>query len=115
MSEDEDSYRIIPSEEEVRREAVNKMVECSILGERVAEMEVDINNLRYLLKLLDEVTVDKDEDVRIDPRPVYRRIRSEIMSLMCQQMDMEVRIESLRDEIDNTEGMSNVKVIVKKL
>ena len=49
MSEDEDSYRIIPSEEEVRREAVNKMVECSILGERVAEMEVDINNLRYLL------------------------------------------------------------------
>ncbi len=115
QSDDVDSYHILPSEEEVRREAVGKLVECSILKDRVADMDRDINNLRYLLKILDETIPTRDEEGNVDIRPVYRRLRKEIMDLTCQQMDMEERMDSLQKEVDNMECMSNVKVVVKKL
>ncbi|MBO5669017.1 MAG: hypothetical protein J6R75_01465 [Candidatus Methanomethylophilaceae archaeon] len=115
MSEDEETYHIVPTEEEVRREAVGKIVECSILKDRIAEMESDIANLRYLIQLLDETTPSKDADGRVDIRPVYKTLRARIMEIMCQQMDLEQRMDALQNDIENTEGMANVKVIVKKL
>ena len=115
MSDDEETYHIVPSEEEVRREAVGKIIECSILKDRIAEMESDIANLRYLLQLLDETAPSKDADGRVDIRPVYRTIRSKIMEIMCQQMDFEQRMDSLQKDIESTDGMSNIKVVVKRL
>ena len=114
MGED-DTYHIMPTEEEIRREAVGKIVECSIIKDQVAEMEKEITNLRYLLKILDETVPTRDDDGNVDIRPVYKRIRKEIMDILCRQMDLEQRMDVLQKEIDNTECMSNVKVVVKKL
>lgn len=115
QSDDADSYHILPSEDEVRREAVGKLVECSILKDRVADIGRDIDNLRYLLKILDDTIPTRDEGGNVDIRPVYRRLRKEIMDLTCQQMDMEERMDALQREVNDTECMSNVKVVVKKL
>ena len=114
MDED-DTYRIMPTEEEIRREAVRKVVECSIMKDQIAEMERDISNLRYMLQILDETVPIRDDDGNVDIRPVYKRVRKEIMDILCRQMDLEQRMDVLQKEIDNTECLSNVKVVVKKL
>lgn len=78
-------------------------------------MEGDIANLRYLLDLLDETAPSKDGDGRVDILPVYREIRARISGIMCQQKDLEERLDVLRKQIDSTDGMSNVKVLVKRI
>jgi hypothetical protein len=94
---------------------VGNIVECSIIKDQIAEMEKEITNLRYLLSLLDETIPNKGEDGNVDIRPVYVRIRKEIMGIMCRQMDLEQRMDAIQKEIDSTECMPNVKVVVKKL
>lgn len=114
MSDDE-TYRILQTEEEIRREALNKVVECSILRDRIASLENDISNLRYLIELLDETAPSKDECGRVDILPVYREIRARIMAIMCKQKEMEERICVLKEDIDSTGAMSNMKVVIKRL
>jgi len=115
MSDEEDNYQILPTEEEVRREAVGKLVECSILKDRLIDLERDIANLRYLAELLDESAVTMDENGHVDVRPVYREIRARVMAMQCEQKVMEDRIHELKGEMDGMDALSNVKVVVKKL
>lgn len=115
MTGDEEVYRIIPSEEELRREAMNKLVECSIIKDRINEMNSTIEDLNYLLRLLDDTTPTKDANGRVDIRPVYREIRRRIMAIMCEQKEMEERILSIKSELGDTDHISNMKVIVKRL
>lgn len=113
--DDDDSYQIVPGPEELRRQAVGKLVECSIISNKLAEMEAKMDNLREFLRILDEFTPIRDDNGHVDILPVYREIRARMMSIACEERVLEERLLELRKDIENGEDMSNVKVIVKKL
>ena len=115
MSEDNDSYRIMPTEDELRRACVNKLLEKTVIMNEIAAMDMKIDNLSHFIELLDTELKDRHADGTADVRPIYAKLRGEISALMCKQMELEQRRDDLDKEIEDLNvDVPNMKVIVKR-
>ena len=115
MSEDNDSYRIMPTEDELRRACVNKLLEKTVIMNEIAAMDMKIDNLSHFIELLDTGLKDRHADGTADVRPIYAKLRGEISALMCKQMELEQRRDDLDKEIEDLNvDVPNMKVIVKR-
>ncbi|MGN1044956.1 MAG: hypothetical protein ACI4Q9_03255 [Candidatus Methanomethylophilaceae archaeon] len=115
MSEENDSYRIVPTEDELRRICVKKVLEKTMVMNEIAAMDIRIDNLSHIIELLDTELVDRRADGTANVRPVYAKLRGEIAAIMCRQMELEQRRDDIEKEIEELGvDVPNMKVVVKR-